>query len=261
MRRVSLVVVAVIALTSLSACKLKKEMDQASLSASMATKGTTELLKQTAEDDYTAPADGKLTEGQIQMYLKVRERETAIAKVAKNELQQHADKANAGGEKSLAGVMEGFKGLGSAADLLTADIRAAKDLGFNTQEYLWVKGQVLAASGSVMTEKLQQSMSAQMEASYAEIKKQQEAATDEATKKAYADMLAGFKTTKQELAVEQQKADPAIAYNRDLLSKHENALNAFTAEMSKFEDKDGDAKKSMDQWQKDLDTQAKGQTQ
>ncbi len=43
-----------------------------------------------------------------------------------------------------------------------------------------------------------------------------------------------------------------MAYNRQLLSKYENALNAFTTEMSKYEDKPGEVQKSMDQWQKDM---------
>jgi hypothetical protein len=51
-------------------------------------------------------------------------------------------------------MMEGFKTMGSAADMLTADIRAAKDLGYNTQEYLWVKSQVLAASSAAMMAKM-----------------------------------------------------------------------------------------------------------
>jgi len=74
-----------------------------------------------------ATADGKLTDAQVQMYLKVRDHEKAIAKVAKQELQQHADAAKKEGEKSLAGMMEGFKSLGSAADFMTADIRAAAE--------------------------------------------------------------------------------------------------------------------------------------
>ena len=36
----------------------------------------------------------------------------------------------------------------------------------------------------------------------------------------------------------------ALACNRELLSKYENVLNAATAEMSKFESKEGEAQKS-----------------
>ena len=43
-------------------------------------------------------------------------------------------------------MVEGFKSINTVGEFLTADIRAAKDLGYNTAEYQWVKGQILAAS-------------------------------------------------------------------------------------------------------------------
>src|SRR5438477_11804808 len=123
------------------------------------------------------------------MYLKVRDHEKAIAQVAKKEAQQHADAAKKAGDKSIAGMMESFKTMGSAADMLTADIRAAKDLGFNTQEYLWVKGQILAASTADMGEKIATSMNAQMDASYQQMKKAYDEAKDEQTKAMYKQSL------------------------------------------------------------------------
>jgi hypothetical protein len=46
---------------------------------------------------------------------------------------------------------------------------------------------------------------------------------------------------------------PAIAYNQQLLAKYDGALNAITNEVAKYEDKPGDAQKSMDELQKNLD--------
>lgn len=244
MRRALITLLSLLLALSVSGCKLKKAIEQASVSAELASKGTTDLLKQAAKDKYTAPEDGRLTEAQIQMYLKVRDREKAIAKVARQELQQHAAKANAAGEKSLTGVMEGFKSLGSMADFATADIRAAQELGFNTQEYTWVKGQILASSASVVTQKLQESMKAQMTA----IEKQLKA--DPNTAK----LLEQAKAAPDQAEVASvEPEDPALVYNRQLLSKYENALNAFTTEMSKWEEKEGDAAKSMTEWQKATD--------
>ncbi|MCU1229453.1 MAG: hypothetical protein JWO97_2337, partial [Acidobacteria bacterium] len=132
-------------------------------------------------------------------------------------------------------------------------IRAAKDLKYNTQEYLWVKSQVLSASSSAMAEKMGEAMNAQMNASYAQMKKSMDEAPDATTKKMYADMLAGFDKQKTEAAAQKQQEDPALTYNRQLLSKYEGALNAFTQEMSKYEDKPGEVQKNMEQWQKDID--------
>ena len=240
----------------LAACRAKELAEKESISRDLNKRGTVDLMKQVSEDKYTPPADNKLTDGQIQMYLKVREHEKQIAQVAKQEAQQHADAAKKAGEKSLSGMMEGFKTLSSAAEMVTADIRAAKDLHYNTQEYLWVKGQVLAASTSAMTEKLGQAMNAQMDASYAQIKKSYEDAKDDQSKNMYGEMLANLDKSRQETAQQQPKADPAIAYNRQLLSKYENALNALTNEVAKYEDKPGEAQKNMDQFQKDVDKAA-----
>src|SRR5438105_4315854 len=118
---------------ALFGCRAKELAEKASIKNDLQKRGTMDLMKQVADDKYTPPADGKLTDGQIQMYLKVREHEKQIAQVAKQEAQQHAAAADKAGDKSIAGMMEGLKTMGSVADLVTADIRAAKDLGYNTQ--------------------------------------------------------------------------------------------------------------------------------
>jgi len=244
-RTLSLVVLVSIALAG---CHKAKEE---AIKDDLHNRGTVDLMKEVENDKYTPPADGKLTDGQIQMYLKVREHEKQIAQVAKQEAQQHAQNADKAG-KSITGMMEGFKTMSAAAEMVTADIRAAKDLHYNTQEYLWVKGQVLAASSAAMSAKIGDAMNAQMDASYQQMKKSYDEAKDEQTKKVYADMLANMEKSKQESA-QQTKLDPAVEYNKQLLSKYDNALNALATEMSKWEDKPGDAQKSMEQLNKDVE--------
>jgi hypothetical protein len=237
-------------------CKVKEMADKAGIQKDLDKRGTVDLMKEVANDKYDVPKDGKLTDAQIQMYLKVREHEKAIAQVAKQEAQKHAQAADKAGDKSIAGMVEGFKTMSSGLQMLTADIRAAKDLGYNTQEYLWVKGQVLAASTAAMGEKMAQAMSASMDASYAQMKKSYDEAKDEQTKAVYKQALDGYEQSKKEQEANKKEEDPALAYNRQLLSKYENALNAFAAEMGKFEEKPGEAQKAVDQWQKDLDKAA-----
>jgi hypothetical protein len=142
--------------------------------------------------------------------------------------------------------MEGMKALGSAADLVTADLRAAKDLGYNSQEYMWVKGQVMAVSVAAMGQQFSQVMNANFDKAYQEAKKAYDEAKDEQTKKLYADVLAGYDKSKQEMQ-QNQNEDPSVAYNRQILAKYENQLNAFAHEMSKYEDKPGEVQKSMDE--------------
>ena len=245
----------------LAACRAREVNDNAKISQDLDHHGTMDLMKDVSNDRYKPPSDGKLTEGQIQMYLKVREHEKTIAQVAKKEAQAHAEAAKKAGDKSIAGMMEGFKTLSSAAGMLTADIRAAKDLGFNTQEYLWVKGQVMAASTAALTSKMAEATNATFDSAYAQMQKAYSEARDEQTKKMYKEMLDNY--DKQRAAMKQNAAtniSPALAYNQQLLAKHENALNAFTNEVAKYEDKSGDAQKAMDEFQKNVDKAVAGAT-
>lgn len=228
---------------ALAGCKAKEMLDKADISKDLQKRGTTDLMKEVANDTYEAPADGKLTDAQVKMYLKVRDHEKEIVQVARAEAKKHADAAKQKGEKSIAGMMEGFKTLGSVADMLTADVRAAKDLGFNTQEYLWVKTQVLGASTSAMAEKFSESMSSGMEKAYQDAKKAHDEATDEQTKAMYAQLLSGYEQSRKEMAEQKKDEDPAAAYNRQLLAKYENELNAIASELAKWEDKPGDVEK------------------
>jgi len=235
-------------------CKAKEAIEKADIAHDLQKRGTTDLLKETSKDKYDAPADGKLTDAQVQMYLKVRDHERQIAQVAKAEAQKHADAAKKDGEHSVSGMMEGFKTMSAAAEMLTADIRAAKDLGFNTAEYTWVKGKVLDASLSAMGEKTNQAMTAQMDAAYNQTKKAYDEAKDDQTKAMYKQMLDSYAQSKDQMAKDAQKNEkPETVYNRQLLSKYENALNAFTNEVSKYEDKPGEAQKQMQDWQKSVD--------
>lgn len=247
-RSLSLVVCLVLALTG---CKAKELADKAAISKDLQKRGTADLMQEIAKDSYDPPADGRMKESQIQMYLKVREHEKQIAQVAKEELKQHAEKADKS-KHSLAGMIQGMKALGSAADFMTADIRAAKDLGYNTQEYLWVKGQILAVSTSAMAEKLNDAMKQNFDKAYNDAKKAYDEAKDEQTKKLYADVLAGYDKSRQEMQAKAEQ-DPALAYNRQLLTRYESALNAFTQEMEKYSDKPGDAQKSVQELDKKLE--------
>lgn len=244
----------------LSACKVKELADKANIAKDLEKHGTIDLMKDVSKDKYDPPKDGKLTEAQIQMYLKVRQHEKDIAKVAKDEMEKHSKAADQA-KHSLSGVFEGIKTMQSAGAFFTADIRAAKDLGFNTQEYLWVKGQIMAASVTAFAEGLTNAMSAQQEAAMAQAKKAYEEAKDEQTKQMYKQMLDSYAQTVKE-GKETTSAVPAeVAYNRQLLKKYDNELAAFTNELGKFENKEGEAKASVDELQKKLDEATKGEKQ
>ena len=253
MRRITPAILALAVLVS--GCKVKELADKASIAKDLDKRGTVDLMKQVADDKYDPPKDGKLTESQVQMYLKVREHEKAIAKVALAKANEHAKAADAS-KHTLSGVMEGFKTMSAAADVFTADIRAAKDLGYNTQEYLWVKGQVMAVSTTAFAEQMTNAMSAQLDASRAQMQKAYEEAKDEQTKQMYKQQLDSLEQTVKEGKQATAGQDVALTYNRELLKKYDTELAAFTNELAKYEAKDGDAKKSMDELQKKMNEAA-----
>lgn len=233
-------------------CKVKELADKANIAKDLDKRGPVDLMKDVANDKYEPPKDGKLTEAQVQMYLKVREHEKDIAKAALQKADAHF-KAGDQAKNSLSGVIEGFQGMRNAAEFATADIRAAKDLGYNTQEYLWVKGQILAVSTTAFAEQMTNAMSAQLDASRAQVQKAYDEAKDEQTKQMYKQQLDSFEQTVKEGKQATANQDSALVYNRELLKKHDSELAAFTNELSKYEAKDGDAKKSMDDLQKKMD--------
>ncbi|HMC20519.1 MAG TPA: hypothetical protein VKL19_01605 [Thermoanaerobaculia bacterium] len=232
-------------------CKVKELADKAKIAKDLDKRGTVDLMKEVADDKYDPPKDGKLTEAQIQMYLKVRKHEKDIAKVALADAQKHADSADKA-KNSIAGVMEGFRTLSSAAQFATADIRAAKDLGFNTQEYLWVKMQVTTVSATAFAEGMTNAMQVQQDAYLAQTRKAYEEAKDEQTKQMYKQMLDNYAQTVKEGKEATANQDPALVYNRQLLKKYDTELAAFTSEMGKYEAKEGDAQKAMDELQKKM---------
>jgi hypothetical protein len=248
---------ALVLCVALSGCKVKELADKAQIAKDLDKRGTMDLMKDVANDKYDAPKDGKLTEAQVQMYLKVRQHEKDIAKVARENMEEHSKAADAS-KHSLSGVFEGIKTIQSAAQFATADIRAAKDLGYNTQEYLWVKGQILAASTAAMAEGFTNAMSKQMDAAYEQTKKAYDEAKDDQSKAMYKQMLDSYDQSRKEQQQQAQKEDPAIAYNRQLLKKYDTELAAFTNEMSKYEQHDGDAQKAMDDLQKKMNDASQG---
>ena len=112
----------------------------------------------------------------------------------------------------------------------------------------------LLARATAVGQKLASAMSASMDSAYANMKKQYDEAKDEQTKAALKQTLDQYEQTRKESASAQQtQEDPALAYNRQLLSKYEDAINAFANEMAKWEDKPGDAQKAMQDFNKNVD--------
>src|SRR5258706_14508423 len=61
---------ALILLFALAGCKAKEAYHKAKISQDLDQRGTRDLMKDVSKDRYTPRSDGKLTDGQMQLYLK-----------------------------------------------------------------------------------------------------------------------------------------------------------------------------------------------
>lgn len=218
-------------------------------------KGFRDVLSEASEDEYNPPADGRLTREQIEMYLEVREREQEIARVARERIEKSAEELR-GEEKSLSGLMKGIKSLGSAADFFTADVRAAQELGYNTAEYEWVKSQIMKAVGSVMSERVAQASRAAAERQAQELRLKMEQADNETERNTYARILETYE--KSVAGDGEREIDETVAYNRELLSEYEDALDTISSELEKFETREGQAREQAQELDADLEALERG---
>ncbi len=194
-------------------------------------KSSLQVLKEADKDEYEAPADGRLTEAQIQMYLSVHKRALELAQVAARRLEEQSEKAEAAekeGSKTES-AREGMKALGKVGDVLTADLRAAQELGYNTAEYTWVKGEVVKAYGSSSYEETSGSFHNQALEQLQQAKSQARG-TDE--QKFFDEQIATVqKAIAQEQAAEAAKQrDPkvrAMRHNMKLVAAHRAELDAI----------------------------------
>lgn len=239
-----------IALMAFAGCGKETKED---IAEQLKDKDAMDVVKQASDDEYEPPADGKLTETQVEMYLKVREKEVEIAKVARENLEAQAAKIKEKGDNTIGGLMEAYKGMGSAADFLTADIRAAQELGYNTAEYMWVKGQVIKASTAEYTEKAQAQINAFADQAYANLKKQYEETTDPATKEMLKKSLDEMEKGRAEMNADNMGVEDADRYNRDLLAKYEEPLKAIAMEASKWNDQEKSADEMSEEMRKSLE--------
>lgn len=123
-------------------------------------RGLTDVLDQAADEEYTPPENGVLTAAQVEMFVKVKEREVELLEVASKRFQESATEAQEADEKgnTLESMVEGLDALKKLSDLITTDIRAAQELGYSSGEYQWVKGQILVADITVQGAEMQKKM-------------------------------------------------------------------------------------------------------
>ncbi|HEY4591202.1 MAG TPA: hypothetical protein VIJ61_02270, partial [Thermoanaerobaculia bacterium] len=184
-------------------------------------KGTASLMDEVAKaPDYHPPADGQLTDAQVKMYFDVRQREQQIREVASKELQ---DKGGT--------FLESLKTVGDhseTADIATADLRAAQELGFNPKEYGWVKERVLEAQMQETALALSRQIAQSRQQVLAQLEQRRQETTDPVQKAQIERQIEDFNHNAQAAAV--TAADPVRQANAALLARYKDDLTRLQTE-------------------------------
>jgi hypothetical protein len=204
-------------------CQGKSAEDDATIQKSLSEKGTASLMDEVAKaPDYHPPADGQLTDAQVKMYFDVRQREQQIREVAFKDLK---DKGSA--------FLESLKTVGdqpdtaNIADIATADLRAAQELGFNPKEYQWVKERVLEARMLETTRALAQQVVQSRQQVLTLFEQRRQEATDPVAK---AEAERQLEELQKNAVSTPTENDPAREHNADLLARFKDDFTRLQAE-------------------------------
>ena len=214
-------------------CQARPAVDDASIQKSL--KGTANLMDAVAKaPEYHPPSDGRLTETQIQMYLDVRQREQQIREAAFKERQDVGEpKGMPAGDSSPAdsgedqlATVDALKTVGDQpdfADIATADLRAAQELGFNPKEYSWVKERVLEAQIQETALGLSQQIAQSRQQVLAQLEQRRQETTDPVEKAQIERQIEELNRNAQETSV--AAADPVRQANAGLLARYKDDLS------------------------------------
>lgn len=107
------------------------------------------------EAEFVPPEDGRLTANQLETYLRVREREQQLVAEAAQGVEEEATGQTTAtvegageapaGEVTVTEVPATTAARSEMAEILAADVRAAREMGVDPLEYQWIKGEVLRA--------------------------------------------------------------------------------------------------------------------
>jgi len=98
-----------------------------------------ELMDMAERDNYTPPSDGKVTEQQVQTFIRVMNRAGELQAGKERRLQEIAEKAEDEEQMSLSDFGQMMGGMTELAGLQTAEMEVVKTSGGNWAEHQWVR--------------------------------------------------------------------------------------------------------------------------
>lgn len=205
-------------------CQAKPAADDASVPKPP--QGTANLMDAVAKaPEYHPPADGRLTEAQVKMYLDVRQREQQIREAAFKKRQEAGETPPADSGQDQPAYVEVLQTVGDqpdVADIATADLRAAQELGVNPKEYAWVKERVLEARMQETALALSQQIAQSRQQVLSQLDKSRQETTDPVRKAQIERQIEDFNNNLQATSV--TAADPVRQANAALLAQYKDAL-------------------------------------
>jgi len=197
--------------------------DEASIEERLDDTGTMKVLEEAAEAEYDPPADGELTEDQVEMYIAVQERAWKIRQVAAKKLEEKTKDAE--GEDKQVGFFDALRSMGDVGDVITAELRAAQELGHNPAEYQWVQGKVIEAQMARATAGMREQMAGVGDQVVEMLEAQREAATDDETRRQLDEQIAearkGFEEAQQQ---DEDAWEPGVEHNVELVGRYDERL-------------------------------------
>ena len=98
-----------------------------------------DLISAAEADRYTPPSDGKLTELQVQEFIRVMERAKEASAARQERLRQITEQAESNQRVSLNDLSNVVAGITEVAGINTAEIEIVKSAGGNWAEHQWVR--------------------------------------------------------------------------------------------------------------------------
>lgn len=199
-------------------CKGRPAEGDAAIQQSLTAKHTVDLMAEIARaPEYKPPADGRLAEAQVDMYFAVRQREQRIREAAFQGLK----------EPGFYEAMKATGELGDLADVATAGLRAAQELGYNPKEYQWVKERVLEAQMLETIRSLRGQVAESQQRILAQLERQRQDTADPLRK---AEIGRQIEELKKDLEAAPAESDPAREHNAGLVAQHKEELARLQAE-------------------------------
>lgn len=168
-------------------------------------KGTADVVAEFSKALYDPPADGRLTDRQVRMYLEVKERGRKIREVT---------------------AQEGAAEDGSAL----SDLRAALELGHNPKEFTWVEERIAETEEVDALSALEQRVGQSREEYLAMLEEEREAAVDEAQKAEIDRQIEEFRSA----PAAGTEVSPAVRQNLALLARFQDDLQEARSEEARL---------------------------